>query len=557
MGLTHQSGNSRKARVQSQPACRPVVEPMESRVLLSVTPARVILFGPGINTFTVNGNDGSAKQPIVVSYTGKAHVTVTVFDFGTTITSVQIWQEVNFFSGLQTAPSNMDYKLTDCVNQGNGVWTGTIKNFKGTPPDTAILYASVTDINGQVGVAQVNMHVTLPPPKISWVEMNLNSVPNNIYPAGAIYPGGVTPEVEMLASDQSGSIAKAHLYMETNGIPGLQTGQGGDKALPDMTSGPLFYFESINVSPLKPGTYTLYAVADDGNFGVSAPTAVSFTVVAGAPSQLTFIQQPVNTVAGALMSPPVTVAIEDLFGNIVLTDNSTVTLGITDLATGILVGSQTSQAVNGIASFTFAESNQSTYILTADENQTLLPAVSATFTEGPFGTRTTNTLTVMGTGANDNILVTTDGQGNFVVNENNFPQEVFSMAGVTSLIVNGGLGDDVITIDPSVKVATTVNGGPGNDTIFGGGGFNYLIGGAGNDEIHGGPGSNVLWGGFGNDTLFGGAFRNLIEGRAGDDLIYSMIGAVDTVYGGLGNDTVHALGTDNYPNNDVESILLT
>ncbi|MEW6511419.1 MAG: hypothetical protein AB1428_10710, partial [Bacteroidota bacterium] len=54
----------------------------------------------------------------------------------------------------------------------------------------------------------------------------------------------------------------------------------------------------------------------------------SFTVDPGPAAQLTFGVQPSNTVAGATMSPAVTVRIEDANGNLVTTDTRNVSLAI-------------------------------------------------------------------------------------------------------------------------------------------------------------------------------------------------------------------------------------
>ncbi|ORF30273.1 hypothetical protein BGI09_08135 [Snodgrassella alvi] len=52
---------------------------------------------------------------------------------------------------------------------------------------------------------------------------------------------------------------------------------------------------------------------------------------------------------------------------------------------------------------------------------------------------------------------------------------------------------------------TVLNGGLGNDSLFGANGNDTLIGGDGNDRIYGGAGNDVLTGGTGNDYLEGGA----------------------------------------------------
>lgn len=71
-----------------------------------------------------------------------------------------------------------------------------------------------------------------------------------------------------------------------------------------------------------------------------------------------------------------------------------------------------------------------------------------------------------------------------------------------------------------------VHGGAGNDTIDGGGGFDFLNGDAGNDTLYGGTGNDSLNGGTGGDILFGGA---------GKDSLAASNGA-DTLYGGVNSD---------------------
>ena len=68
--------------------------------------------------------------------------------------------------------------------------------------------------------------------------------------------------------------------------------------------------------------------------------------------KVAFIQGPTNIVAGSAIHPPVTVAVEDQSGNIVMGDTSMVTLTLAGGPGGFATGSTTSvQAVNGVATF--------------------------------------------------------------------------------------------------------------------------------------------------------------------------------------------------------------
>lgn len=77
-------------------------------------------------------------------------------------------------------------------------------------------------------------------------------------------------------------------------------------------------------------------------------------VVAGAPTQLAFLQQPTNTAAGSTITPAITVEIQDAGGNLVTTATNTVTIAFgTDPSggTAVLSGTLSVAAVAGVATF--------------------------------------------------------------------------------------------------------------------------------------------------------------------------------------------------------------
>jgi len=94
--------------------------------------------------------------------------------------------------------------------------------------------------------------------------------------------------------------------------------------------------------------------------------------------------------------------------------------------------------------------------------------------------------------------------------------------------INGGAGDDLLTIPAATTVPVTTRGEGGNDTVNGslaaatapitadgGDGSDVLTGGAGNDKLLGGAGDDVLTGGTGTNTLVGGTGRDTLNGTAG------------------------------------------
>ena len=106
------------------------------------------------------------------------------------------------------------------------------------------------------------------------------------------------------------------------------------------------------------------------------------------------------------------------------------------------------------------------------------------------------------------------------------------------------------TTERGTAAADTLNGGAGNDNVYGEGGNDALLGGAGNDYIAGGAGDDRLWGQDGNDGLDGGAGADLVFGLAGNDTIAGGAGGDiilsgggdDAIAGGAGNDGVWAEG---------------
>ncbi len=103
--------------------------------------------------------------------------------------------------------------------------------------------------------------------------------------------------------------------------------------------------------------------------------------------------------------------------------------------------------------------------------------------------------------------------------------------------VNAGGDNDLI-----IKAGATLNGGDGNDYLFGTGGNNVISGNGGDDYIVGYGGSNTLDGGAGNDFLAGHGGTNILTGGAGNDVLYAQStgGHNSSLDGGADNDTLYA-----------------
>ena len=106
----------------------------------------------------------------------------------------------------------------------------------------------------------------------------------------------------------------------------------------------------------------------------------TITIDGKPPTQLAFVQQPANGVAGAALSPSITVAVQDEAGSIVTGNSSVVTLTIHS-GPGSCDRSSTVQvaAINGVATISnLLFDVDGTYSLTATDGS-LTSATSGTF----------------------------------------------------------------------------------------------------------------------------------------------------------------------------------
>ncbi|MGE5518197.1 MAG: tandem-95 repeat protein [Bacteroidota bacterium] len=91
-------------------------------------------------------------------------------------------------------------------------------------------------------------------------------------------------------------------------------------------------------------------------------------------------------------------------------------------------------------------------------------------------------------------------------------------------VINAGDGDDVVDMTNAYANYgdMTIDGGAGNDVLFGQNGNDTLIGGTGNDTLNGGAGADTVLGGEGNDLVVakGGEMAgDVLDGGAGTDTL--------------------------------------
>ena len=122
-------------------------------------------------------------------------------------------------------------------------------------------------------------------------------------------------------------------------------------------------------------------------------------------------------------------------------------------------------------------------------------------------------------------------------------------------IIDDGSGGDPVDPDPT-NGRDVIDGGEGNDLIFGQDDDDTLSGGSGDDTLFGGIDEDSLSGGTGNDVLLGGQGADHVSGGDDADIIGAGIG--DTIVGGEGGDdndsvVVSGLATVAYDGGDPSS----
>jgi alpha-tubulin suppressor-like RCC1 family protein len=209
------------------------------------------------------------------------------------------------------------------------------------------------------------------------------------------------------------------------------------------------------------GAWTLGAIAGSDSVTASIPnmsaTALfTATALPGTPTKLAFLTDPSATVAKQNFTPPVRVAIEDAFGNIVTDRTDGINLAIADNpGAGQLSGNIGINSVAGIATFTtlYIEQAGSGYSLTASSGS-LAPATSARFdiTPGPaarlaFATQPSTTMAGVDIAPSVRVVVQ-DAFGNTVTTATNGVSLAFG-----TNPVGGALSGD-IGLNASAGIAT-------------------------------------------------------------------------------------------------------
>ncbi|MFT4556251.1 MAG: Ca2+-binding RTX toxin-like protein [Planctomycetaceae bacterium] len=194
------------------------------------------------------------------------------------------------------------------------------------------------------------------------------------------------------------------------------------------------------------------------------------------------------------------------------------------------------------ASYTVLQIGNSIFV--SNSMMVLLSAVSVT---------DLTAVTIQGGSGNDTVTLDASLDGNtfaLVVNGNNGADAVDGTASTLPVMFIGGSGNDTLAGGGGADVFIggtgndAASGGAGNDSLTGSSGSDTLAGDSGNDFVNGNADADFLTGGADNDTILGGAGTDTLDGGAGNDFVNGQGGEADIVAGGGGTDTLMGGASD-------------
>jgi hypothetical protein len=278
---------------------------------------------------------------------------------------------------------------------------------------------------------------------------------------------------------------------------------------------------SYTDSTVTVGNTYAYEVVAFNAIGTSVPSASTQVTILGPASKLVYAQQPSNVTDDVAESPSIIVDVEDQYGNIVTTDNSTVTLAVAS-GPGSANGTLTATAVNGLATFSNVIFNTAgNYTLTASDGSLTL-ATSISFAVNPDGTTSAVTSSA---------------------NPSEFGQSVLFTATVIANTPGAGTPTGTVTfLDGSTTLDTETLGGSGIATF----GTSALT--AGSHSI------TIIYGG---DTDFTTSTSSAITQVVNQDMTTSVVAssANPSVFGE--SDTFTATVTANAPGSGIPTGMVT
>ncbi|HTH63848.1 MAG TPA: hypothetical protein VL563_04130 [Gemmatimonadales bacterium] len=316
-----------------------------TKLVFTAQPSDLITGGTMTPAVQVTAQDAGGNP--VLSFTGDVTLSIGTNPSGGTLsgtTTVAAVAGVAGFSTLSIDKSGTGYTLASAAS---GLTAATSATFNVSAGAATHLLFTVQPATGPAGIA-------------------------------------ITPAVEVTAFDSLDNVATGFtgnvaMAIGTNPSAGILSGTTSVAAVAGVAT-----FASLKIDKMGSG-YTLIASSS----GLTSIQSAAFDVLVGTATKLAFTVQPVNTAAGAAITPAIQVTAQDAAGNPVPSFAGSITLAIksgTGTSGATLRGTTTVGAVSGVATFSTLSINKSGngYVLNASSTG-LTGASSSSFniTPGP------------------------------------------------------------------------------------------------------------------------------------------------------------------------------
>jgi len=222
------------------------------------------------------------------------------------------------------------------------------------------------DSGGLTSATSNSFFINIPPTQVDFVAQPTDTTAGNI----------IAPVTVQLKDHADANVALADVSITVSLFSGSGTLLGTLTQLTDASGLATFNDLQINVA----GTGKVLRATSGG---LTADDSTSFTINAAAATQVVFVQQPTDAIAGNVIAPDVTVQLRDQFGNNVTQNGVNVTVTL-ETGAGPLMGTTTQATVNGVATFDdlkFEAAGAKTLRASAG----LTDATSSSFTISPDG----------------------------------------------------------------------------------------------------------------------------------------------------------------------------
>lgn len=251
---------------------------------------------------------------------------------------------VDSFGNVITTATDL---ITLSVVSGPGSFTGTTAvnavNGTATFSNLSLQKAGGYTVKGATGsFSTPNTAITVTPSTPTKLSFTTN-------PAASVTAGAAIPVTVALLDAYNNVCTNASAH---NVALSISSGPSGSSLLGtpsgNTTSGSVSLNPQLNLA----GSGYVLKATDTTDGAVTFATTTTFTVNPASAAGLKFVQQPSDVVAGASMTPAVTVAVTDSYGNAVGSGTQLISLNLNSSPPGaIMSGTLSVNAVNGVATF--------------------------------------------------------------------------------------------------------------------------------------------------------------------------------------------------------------